>query len=71
MANTLFAQIEASSLIDDLDEAIRPIQEILGQDDGGPAGIFFSGPDGDRWSTATESDRAEVLRLYVEFELIR
>lgn len=66
--NTLFKQIQASAKIDDLDEAIRPIQETLGQDDGGVASMFFSGPNSECWPTATECWRTTILCQYVSHE---
>lgn len=66
---TLFKQIGDSSQIDDLDAAIRPIQDIIGQDDGGVASMFFSGEAGEMWPAATVDWRTTVLVSYVQFEL--
>lgn len=65
--NTLFAQIEASKHIDDLDKAIRPIQDILGQDDGHYASIFFDGFNS--WESMPLKERRFHLIKYVGFEL--
>jgi len=62
----LFGQIEASAKIDDLDEAIRPIQDILGVTDGFNASMFFS--DGD-WEHCTVSVRRYRLIRYAVYEL--
>lgn len=66
---TLFEQIEASAAIDDLDEAVRPLQELLGQKDGGVAGNFFSGAYEASWPTATKAMRLIMLRLYLDTEV--
>lgn len=66
---TLFDQIHASSKLDNLDDAIRPIQEILGQDDGGIAGNFFSGFYEDGWPQATIERRVYLLIRYIAHEL--
>lgn len=73
--NTLFDQIEASAKIDDLDEAVRPIQDILGQDDGGHASRYFSditafGEGGYYlWRMQNETVRKFHLIRYVVYEL--
>jgi hypothetical protein len=66
--NTLFAQIEASSKIDNLDDAVRPIQETLGQTDGGNAAQFFEDVDGS-WAYLTEDYRRYQLIRYAVYEL--
>lgn len=65
--NTLFDQIEASAKIDDLDDAVRPIQDILGQDDGGHASHFFSG-EWD-WKLLGDMGRKKLLIRYVDYEM--
>lgn len=81
---TLAAQIEASARIDDLGDAVSPLQDILGQDDGGLAGMAFSACDGAEfylwgvngfscnatlWEGLDKASRAEVLARYVRQEL--
>lgn len=44
-----------------LDAACLHIQEKLGQDDGGVAGIFFSGPEGEQM--------IRTFAAYIELEL--
>lgn len=53
----------------DLDKALVPIQETLGQTDGGHASVFFSGPNGDNWETMTPDERRELLLDYVASEV--
>jgi len=65
----LFDQIEASSKINDLDQAIRPIQDILGQTDGFNASMFFSGDRGDNWAETARSLRKFHLIRYAVYEL--
>lgn len=62
----LFGQIEASAQIDNLDDAVRPIQDILGQTDGFNASMFFS--DGD-WENCSPSTRRYRLIRYAVYEL--
>lgn len=66
---TLFEQIEASSQIADLDDAIRPIQDLLGQDDGFNASIFFSGEKMQFWENSTTKGRKCWLIRYAVYEL--
>jgi hypothetical protein len=65
---TLFEQIEASSKIADIDDAVRPIQDILGQDDGGLAAQFFSG-NSEFWEHYSSHARKHWLIRYCVFEL--
>lgn len=66
---TLRQTIAAATLEPDLDKALVPIQATLGQDDGGPAGVFFSGNNGETWPTLTPEERHEVLLDYIASEL--
>lgn len=61
--------IAAATTEPDLDKALVPIQEALGQDDGGIASVFFSGPNGDNWETMTPAERSELLLDYVASEV--
>lgn len=65
---TLFAQIRLSSKIDDLDDAIRPIQAIIGQDDGGLASHYFDYIT-ESWSLIDEKERERWIIRYIGFEL--
>jgi hypothetical protein len=51
----------------DLDEALIPIQNYMGIDDGDFASIFFDDRD---WVNASPTDRADMLREYIEAEVI-
>lgn len=57
MLPTTIAQIAGEAL----DAACLHIQEKLGQDDGGIAGIFFSGPEGEQM--------IRTFAAYIELEL--
>ena len=39
----------ARCMVDDLDEALQPIQDALGGKSGDVAGMYFSGPNRDNW----------------------
>lgn len=54
----------------DLNEALYPLQAAAKIDTGDAAGIFFSGPHGDNWPTATGEERLAILKEYIEFERI-
>lgn len=66
--HTLFANAAAC---DDLDEAARAIQNAIGQDDGGLAGMFFSDFEDieSRWPSMSPSERQPILKDYLAFEL--
>lgn len=64
----LFEQIEASAQIEDLDDAVRPIQVILGQQDGGLAAQFFTGRL-EFWENSSPKGRKFWLIRYCVFEL--
>lgn len=61
--------ITAATTEPDLDKALVPIQDALGQTDGGHASVFFSGPNGDNWETMTPEYRRELLLDYVASEV--
>lgn len=62
---TLFEQIDTSASMDDLDDALRPIQQMLGQDDGGFASAFFS----NRGWPRDRAARMVLLGDYIAYEL--
>lgn len=71
----LFDAIHNAAMIDTNDSqdgqmstAIAEIQDILGQDDGGIAGVHFSGVE-DEWVKMTYEERIEVLKNYISSEL--
>lgn len=66
---TLIEQIHASSVIDNLDMALTPLQTILGVVDGGYASHYWSGPFEDAWPTQTQEERVKALRDYMDHEL--
>lgn len=68
-SKSLFEQIEDSADIDDLEDAVRPIQQILGQRGGGVASIFFDDGNAVDWPTADRQQRLAALRQYVRFEM--
>jgi len=66
---TLFDQLKASIQADTLDEAVAPIQAILGQKDGGFAGIFFSHLRDKDWVPLSPKERHTLLSNYVTYEI--
>lgn len=60
--------LNTAAIEPDLDEALYPLQAAAKIDTGDAAGIFFSGPHGDNWPTATVEERLAILREYIEFE---
>ena len=49
---------------------IAEFQDVLGQNDGGAAGVFFSSDAWfSDWKTGTREDRYELLKDYVTYEL--
>ena len=63
----LMQLIAAQAKIDDLDEAVRPIQDTLGQTDGGLAAQFFDGEFD--WKILDNKGRQKLLIRYVVFEM--
>jgi hypothetical protein len=51
-----------------LDRALAPLQQAAGIESGDLAGIFFTGPEGDEWECASESQRLSLLTRYFIFE---
>ncbi len=71
----LFQAIHAVAVIDtddfhsgEMPKAIATIQDILGQDDGGIAGVHFSGVKGN-WLEMSYDERIDFLKDYVKSEL--
>jgi hypothetical protein len=62
--------IAQASLVDDLDEAVRLLQDAIGQEDGSVAGLHFSSLDDPNaaWSDMAQDDRVSALRHYLETE---
>lgn len=60
--------INTAAQISDLDESCLLLQMFLGVEDGGVAGIYFSGGKGDNWSTMSVMDRIVELENYVDLE---
>lgn len=52
-----------------LDDACREVQDAFGITDGGIAGMYFSGPEGEEWPTATHERREEMLRAWLRLEV--
>ena len=59
------ADIARSVQTDDLDDAVRLLQDIAGIDDGGVAAHCFSGFD---WQSASRAEREEQLRDWLRTE---
>lgn len=52
----------------DLDKALRPLMQAAGIDSGDVAGVFFCGPNGECWPTATPVKRQALLREWMHTE---
>lgn len=63
-----YLQIEAAVKENDLDEAVRIIQDGIGQDDGGVASIHFSGGEGGAWPFLSAKKRRQMIFEYLETE---
>jgi hypothetical protein len=57
--NITFGQIEDASKVDNIDLAVSDLQLVAGIDDGGVAGVCFSGFE---WDSATMHQR--LIKLY-------
>jgi hypothetical protein len=55
----------------DANEILATIQDTIGQEDGGYAGMFFSGRVTDDWNTDSVLSRVHTLLNYVEQEVKR
>lgn len=71
----LFEAIHNAAIIDTTDfhddqitTAIADIQDILGQEDGGVAGVHFCGLE-EEWSAMSYEQRIDALKKYVNAEL--
>ncbi len=64
----LAAVVAAAARESDLDAAVALVQAALGQDDGGPAGLYFSGRPEGEWELLSEGARVGLLSQYVLFE---
>lgn len=73
IAKATHVLIGQSAKANDLDAAISLLQSVCGISSGDTAAIFFSEFDGPRssdgWISATEAERVEILREYLQFEL--
>lgn len=54
--------------MDDVNEALFKFQNAVGIDDGGIAGVVFSGGLDDEWPTASIQRRHEIMSRYIEVE---
>jgi len=50
------------------DGTLAQIQNLLGTNDGGVAGLFFAGKEND-WVDMTEKERANIMREYISTEI--
>lgn len=60
--------LEAAAKVDDLDEALRGVMDAVGIEDGGVAGMVFSGDWEGEWPTASEAERMHMLTKWREAE---
>ena len=61
------ALIETALEADTIDEAVLPIQEMMGVTDGGKASLYFSHVE--HWTPLSREDRRTLLMGYVQDEL--
>lgn len=66
----LFELIEKSAKEDDLDAALKPIQDLLGQTDGGQAALFWDDLRIEYWLKDTFENRMLELAEYIKFEIV-
>jgi hypothetical protein len=57
--------LAASAVIDDIDDAVRAIQDACFVETGDAAGVFFSGVE---WSKLNERQRLRMLLDYLDYE---
>ncbi|MBU0521649.1 MULTISPECIES: hypothetical protein [Pseudomonas] len=57
--------LAASAVIDDIDDAVRAVQDTCFIETGDVAGLFFSGVE---WSELNELQRLRKLLDYVDYE---
>lgn len=59
---------------DEFNEVLAKIQHVIGQDDGGFAGVWFSGLTDNRydsqWTVGDEIDKKRLIADYIRDELI-
>lgn len=61
--------IKQAATLNEFDAAVKLMQEQLGQDDGVPSSVFFSGRDTEReWTRLPMNVRVSELEQYVAFE---
>jgi len=61
------ALIETALEADTIDEAVIPIQQMMGVTDGGWASMYFSHVE--HWTPLSREDRRTLLLGYVQYEL--
>ncbi len=57
--------IQNAAAVSDLDDAVRPLQDIAGITDGGWAGMAFSGVS---WGYLNYVEREEAIRAWLRIE---
>lgn len=62
--------VQWAAQYDDLSEALKPLQDVAGIDDGGIAGQHFSGPRLAFWPVASQVERVAMIVEYIEVERI-
>lgn len=60
--------IDIAVATDDLDAALSALQKAAGIEDGGVAGIVFVGDGEDRWPTALNNERRQMLNNWINVE---
>jgi len=62
--------IDAAIKIDDLDDALRPMMNQIGIDDGGVAAIAFMTYDDNAWPDGDADIRRQMINNWIHFERI-
>lgn len=69
LVNLTKEAVTHNNIVDgNFDDTLAKIQDMLGTDDGGFAGIFFAGKESD-WVDMTKKERANIMREYISTEI--
>jgi len=61
--------VQRAAELDDLNAALVIVQDVIGQQYGDVAAVFFSGDRGEQWPTLSHQARIPVLWAYLDTEL--
>jgi hypothetical protein len=70
---TSLKEVVLSTNFDDFNKTLKKVQEIIGQDDGGNAGLYFSDFSNnlDEVFNMTVLERKKLMINYINFELVQ